>query len=542
MQPENTFSAVKFNRTTALFLVVIVIITNFDPALAISAQSTNSPTLSYCSLFGGAGDDVGYGITSDAAGYVYFVGRMSSATTFPAPFTSRFDPSSIGEGTFVAKFNPVNKTFVYRAFIAACTGRAIAVDGFGNAYIAGEARNYFGSFQTTNAYQAAYAGGDFDAFVAKLSADGSQLLYCTYLGGDRVDLARRIAVDNAGQAIVMGITDSTNFPTTANGVLQTNLAGGRDAFVVKLDSNGTNLLYSTYLGGRRSDDGTGLAVDGNGNIYISGRSTSTNFSAALNPVRLGPLETDAFGENAFIAKLAPDLTAVLYLTLFGGSGADCGSAVAVDGSGNACLFGQTASTDFPVTTNAFQTEFGAGGEDNFVVKLNASGSNFIYATYLGNGAEGHMETLYISDNYPYWYLPTADLAIDAAGNTYVAGWTGSPDIAHGVPTANQISARADGYVAKIDPSGSALLYLRFLGGWWLDGANALAVDGAGHVFVTGSAGYSMLPPYLPTTPVPSRPSTAATGAMPLSPNSARRWHPWPMTPSPIARCSTARRG
>jgi hypothetical protein len=501
MRPNTKFHSLKPHCAAVLVLAAAIV----SPAqlLPSFAQTANLPALSYSSRFGGVGWDVGYGIARDAAGCIYIVGHGEAPETFALPFTSCFDPSSIGWGTFVAKFDPANQTFVYRVFIAACTGRAITVDTSGNAYVTGEMReDHVGYFPATNTCQPDYGGGELDAFVAKLSPDGSQLLYCTWLGGRWVDMGRAIAVDSAGQAIVMGITESTNFPTTANGVIQTNLAGGRDTFLVKLGAAGTNLLYSTYLGGRRNDDGAGLAVDANGNVYISGRSTSTNFSAAPNPIQLGPLGAkDPGNTTAFVVKLSPDFAAVRYLTLFGGSDEDCGSAVAVDGSANAFVFGQTSSADFPVTPGAFQTQFGGGYKDNFVVRLNADGSSFLYATYLGGSDnENHWDYFYISDAYPYWFLPAAGLALDAAGNAYVAGRTSSDDIAHGVPTANQRSLYSDGYVAKINPSGSALLYLRYLGGSADDSANALTLDGAGNIFVTGYADLAWLPPYFPVTP------------------------------------------
>jgi len=499
MRPKTKFHFVNPNWAAVLLAAALVSPAQLLPTVA---QTASLPALTYCYRFGGTSDDVGYGIARDAAGCVYIVGHAGWADTFALPFTSRFDPSSISWGTFVAKFDPSARAFVYRAFIAACRGRAIAVDASGNAYITGEMRaDHVGYFPATNTCQLEYGGGELDAFVAKLSPDGSQLLYCTWLGGSRVDMGRAIAVDSTGQAIVMGLTESTNFPTTVNGVVQTNLAGGRDVFLVRLSAAGTNLLYSTYLGGRRNDDGAGLAVDAEGNVYVAGRCNSTNFSAAPNPVQLGPLGAkDPLSTTAFVLKLSPDFAAVRYLTLFGGTGEDSGSAVAVDGGGNAFVFGQTSSDDFPATPGAFQTQLG-GGYDNFVVKLNADGASFLYATYLGGSEdEGHWDAFYISDAYPYWYLPAAGLALDAAGNAYVAGQTSSDDIAQGAPPANQRSLLLDGYVAKIAPSGSALLYLRYLGGSGYDGASGLALDGSGNTFVTGHAGYAWLPPYFPVTP------------------------------------------
>ncbi len=217
--------------------------------------------------------------------------------------------------------------------------------------------------------------------VAKLSADGSNVIYATYLGGSGSDLARGIAVDTNGQAVVTGVTDSTNFPVTANAA-QTHLAGGYDALVTKLVSTGSKLIYSTYVGGEADDLAMGLTVDGSGNILIAGESGSTNFANVSDVIRIGTNGST----NAFVAKLSPDLSTVRYITLIGDNnnfaGADDDSssiaaAVAVDGAGNAYLFGQTSATNFPATANAPQRQFGGGVWDDFVAKVDPSGSNLL---------------------------------------------------------------------------------------------------------------------------------------------------------------------
>jgi Beta-propeller repeat len=349
---------------------------------AWAQSSSTNPVVSYATFFGGGSADYyesegGYGIALGPGGAVYVLGYTGSADSFP--LTNRFGPDWQGFGTFVIKYDPTARTVLYSSLIRGCWGRAIAVDAAGNAYITGHAAYYTA---TTNAFQADFQGGNYDAFVAKLSADGSSLLYCTFLGGENEEVGRRIIVDGAGQAIVTGTTASTNFPVTA-GVAQPRLAGTWNAFVTKLDASGSNLVFSTYLGGDCFDYGMGLALDSSNNVYVSGSSCSTNFSATPHPLFLG---TNELGADAFVAKLSPDGRAVRWVTFFGGDGDQLGSALALDGAGNAYVFGQTSASNFPVTAGCLQGQFGGGAWDNFVVKLNASGSNLVYATYLGGAS------------------------------------------------------------------------------------------------------------------------------------------------------------
>ncbi|MBI3292937.1 MAG: SBBP repeat-containing protein, partial [Elusimicrobia bacterium] len=229
-----------------------------------------------------------------------------------------------------------------------------------------------GAFQTS-------LGGSSDAFVTKVNPDGTALVYSTYLGGGGEDVGRGIAVDADGTAYVTGQTASPNFPTTP-GAFQTTIGGGfyGDAFVTKVNPDGTALVYSTYLGGRDIDGGSGIAVDADGTAYVTGDTWSPNF-----PTTPGAFQTTIGGVvNAFVTKVNPDGTALVYSTYLGGSAYDGGSGIAVDADGNAYVTGWTYSPNFPTTPGAFQTSLG-GSSDAFVTKVNPDGTALVYSTYLG---------------------------------------------------------------------------------------------------------------------------------------------------------------
>jgi hypothetical protein len=293
-------------------------------------------------------------------------------------------------------------------------GCAIAVDAIGNAYVTGQTDS--GNFPTTpGAFQTSYGAGYMDAFVTKLNAAGSALVYSTYLGGSGYDWAGGIAVDAAGNAYVTGYTDSSDFPTTPGAFQRTY--GGADygpytrrgiAFVAKLEAVGSVLVYSTYLGGSNDVFASGIAVDATGNAYVTGYTASSDF-----PTTTGAFQTSYGGGyyDAFVAKLNAAGSALVYSTYLGGSCSEVrASSIAVDASGNAYVTGYVYwlySGDFPTTPGAFQTSFGGSGgsySEAFITKLNADGSDLVYSTYLG-GNGGYA------------------IAVDATGNAYVTGNT-----------------------------------------------------------------------------------------------------------------------
>ena len=250
-------------------------------------------------------------------------------------------------------------------------GSDIAVNRDGNAYVTGTTYAIFSStFPTTsNAYQTAIAGSG-DAFVSKLSADGSTLVYSTFLGGSGYDGGRGIALDTKGNAYVTGYTRSTAFPITV-GALQTGLNGTEDAFVTKLNKDGSGLEYSTYLGGSANDAGYGIAVGANGYAYITGYTQSPDFPTTTDAIQT----INASGRTVFVTALDAKGARLAYSTYLGGSNGDGGYGIAVDSNGNAYVTGYTNSTDFPTTAGASQTSLARGASrDAFVMKISFTNS------------------------------------------------------------------------------------------------------------------------------------------------------------------------
>jgi uncharacterized protein (TIGR03437 family) len=286
------------------------------------------------------------------------------------------------------------------------------------------------------------------------------LIYSTYHGGSGLDYAYAIAVDSVGNTYVTGGTGSANFPTAAP--LQSNLRGAEDVFVTKINPSGSAKMYSTYLGGGGPDEGHGIAVDVQGNAYVTGSAGSIDF-----PTKNAIQATQGGSGDAFLAKLNATGSALAYSTYLGGSATDSGSAVALDAAGNAYVVGTTFSTDFP-TKNAFQSAKGAQ-QDAFVAKINSSGTAWVYATYLGgnNVDEGNA------------------IAVDAAGSAYVTGYTASTNFPLASPLRSSNAGSVDAFVAKLNPAGSALVYSTYLGGSATDYGTAIAVDSSGSAYVTG---------------------------------------------------------
>jgi len=302
--------------------------------------------------------------------------------------------------------------------------------------------------------------------VSKLNAAGTALAYSTFLGGSDWDVGYGIAVDGAGQAYVTGDTGSTDFPTTP-GAWDTTY-NGLDVFVSKLNTAGTALAYSTFLGGSNSDQGFGIAVDGAGRAYVTGDTYSSDF-----PTTVGAWDRTHNGGtyDAFVSKLNAAGTALAYSTFLGGSDWDWGNDIAVDGAGQAFITGGTDSTGFPTTAGAWDRTYNGGTYDAFVSKLNGAGTALLYSTFLGGN--------------DYDWGPA--IAVDGAGQAYVTGMTGSIDFPTTAGTWDTIynGSTYDAFVSKLNAAGTALAYSTFLGGSNWDYGFGIAVDGAGQAYVTG---------------------------------------------------------
>jgi hypothetical protein len=352
------------------------------------------------------------GIAIDADGNAYITG--SASADFPTT-QGAFQPN-FGGGTdaFLAKLNPAGSALVYSTYLGGTQfdgGSKIAVDAAGNAYVTGMTRSI--DFPTANAFQPSYAGSSSssDAFVAKVNPTGTVLVYSTYLGGAAFDEGTGIAVDMGGNAYVTGSTSSADFPTTA-GAFQPAFGGTRDTFVAKLTPAGS-LVYSTYLGGSAGEYGNAVAVDDEGNVYVAGSTQSRNF-----PTTAGAFQrafSDGFdpicicvAADAFVTKLDPTGSNLVYSTYLGGNATDRAFGIAVDSARDVYVTGAAASANFPTTVGAFQPSYRGGSFDAFVTKLDRTGSALVYSSYLGGSFQD----------------AGLGIAVDAARNVYVAGGTG----------------------------------------------------------------------------------------------------------------------
>jgi len=417
------------------------------------------PVLEYSTYLGGGGDDTGQGVKVDSAGAAYIAG-VTSATDFTAKSAAQ-GVNRGGTDAFVTKLSASGDTIIYSTYLGGGgddAANGIAVDSAGNAYVTGNTTS--SDFNTRNPLQAASRGAS-EAFVAKLSPNGSQLVYSTYLGSSGEDVGYGVAVNAAGSAYITGFTSANDFNTQAP--LQSSNRGDFDAFVAAINPAGSALTYSTYLGGAGGDLGSGIAVDGSGNAYVTGYTTSSDFNTK-NPLQAAY----GGGFDVFVAKLNPAGSALVYSTYLGGADDDQGYGVAVDGAGNAYLTGSTASADFPVKNPLQSTRKGAS--DAFVTKVNAAGAQLTYSTYLGGGGPD----------------TGRGIAVDTAGSCYLVGETTSTDFPVKNPLQPANSGISDAFVVKLNAAGSDSVFATYLGGGRPDAGYGIAVDATGNVYVTGS--------------------------------------------------------
>ena len=362
----------------------------------------------------------------------------------------------------------------------------VAVDARGATYVTGFTAD--AQFPTTpGAFMEERTGFVSDAFVTKLSPDGTTLEYSTYVGGSSFDQGTGIAIDGQGNAYVTGNTGSTDFPTTAGSFDTTKDPQSRDAFVVKLAGDGSHLEYGAYLGGTSGDRsdvfdggdfGEAIAVDEQGAAYVTGATQAADF-----PTTPGALHRTADGtiaQNAFVTKVSPAGSAMAYSTYLPGSSHDAAFGIAVDQGGHAYVTGHTSSADFATTPGAYATQVG-GSADVFVAKLSPDGSGLAYSTYIG-GVSSEVG---------------AEIDVDRFGSAYVTGrtlihesWGGNaypttPGAYDTTPDVTGNAFNSDMFVTKLAPDGSALAYSTALGGAGDDRASGIAVDPQGRAHVTG---------------------------------------------------------
>lgn len=350
---------------------------------------------------------------------------------------------------------------------------AVTADSAGNTYFAGWTESL--DLPLMNPRQGS-SGGRTDVIIGKVGPGGN-LLYATYLGGAGNDRAHGIALDPAGNIVVVGETESANFPVWASA--QSAFGGFRDAFVVKLNPSGSTILFSTLLGGRSADSAAGVAVDGQGNIFVAGSTASDNFP------RVNAFQNSFGGvQDAFLAKYSPT-GGLLASTYLGGSGFDRATGVAVDPSGRPYVVGGTSSFNFPVL-QAVQPSL-QGGQDGFVTKFAANGSSLLYSTYFG-GLGG-------SSSFPEFI---SAVAVDSSGAAYVTGTTSSTNFPVQAPLYSTFRGGAtDAFVAKLAPGGNSLVFSTYLGGNSSDYGTAITLDPLGNIVVAGYTASANFPAVQP---------------------------------------------
>ena len=439
------------------------------------------------------------------------------------------------------------------------TGNAIAVDSAGNTYIVGTTGAT--DFPTTpSTFQSTRTGTNGNAFVTKLDASGTALAFSTYLGGSgqtgKFDNATGVAVDASGNVYITGSTPSTDFPVTSGTAYQlVNNGTPSNGFLTELNSIGASLMYSTYIGGSGNDSCAAIALDSNGNAYVTGSATSTNFP--VTPATAIQTAGQSTG-LAFISRFNTTFSgtgSLIYSTLLGGTSSNQGTGIAVDASFNAYITGQTTSTNFPVTASAFQSTLKGTAGNAFVARVDTTtANNLVYATFLGGTATGSgsgdignaialgpSSNVFVTGNTKTTDFPVtsgvlqstpkntnkttfvarldttksnaaslvystylggssqdaaAAIAADGSGNAYVAGGTTSADFPT-IPGAPQFTRttqnRSIGYVSVLNPTGSALSFSTYFGGSGGDATTGLALDSAANIYITGVTGSSDFP-------------------------------------------------
>jgi beta-propeller repeat-containing protein len=477
------------------------------------------PTLSFSTYLGGSKQEIGWAIAVDTTGNIYVAGEtLSKKLSLPGAITSNFQGTNYNGGknafgdAFVAKYNAVSNQLVYLTYLGGRTddgALGIFADAGGNAYVTGftDSRN-FPIIPTNGAIRPFITGNSnnafrlpmVDAFVTALDPAGSTILFSTFLGGTRRDSGTAITGDGTG-IYVTGYTESTNFFPITNAVQQF-AAGNGDAFVTKLDLSGTAVLYSTYLGGTNFDSPEGIAVNG-GSVYVTGTTFSTNFPSTnpivFNGITYTNLNTQTnftAASDAFVSRLDPAGSPLVYSTYLGGSNNDGGLQIAVDGAGNAFVTGYTFSKNFPTNTITTPPSPATNFVSHaFVTEIAPGGTTIIASTeFGGNGAD-----------------QGTGIALDAGGNVYVAGITTSTNF-FGTNVFTDLRAASTNsagkkikvtnpnnvFVAVLSPDLATFVSTNsvMLGGAGDDQANGLALNPAGPTaYVVGVTAS----PNLPTT-------------------------------------------
>lgn len=437
------------------------------------------PVLVYSTFLGGRSYDEATGIAVDSVGNAFVTGETGSPDF---PLATIGSLNSTQNRVFLVKLNVSGTTLLWADYICGTSGndypQGVAVDSQGNPYIMGSASS--SDFPTVNPFQASPSGGG-DGFLTKVSADGSALLYSTYMGGSNWDYPITIAVDSFGQASIAGYTSSLDYPVqnAFQPTVSTNQYNYQFSFVSKFSASGSSLIFSTYLSGTQSScyygcnpysEINGIAVDPNGNVYVTGQTDTLDFPVSSGAyLTTNPSNTNSWNNTGFIASLTPS-GALNYSTYFGGTNYTYIYGIAVDANGSAYVTGQApADGSFPITSTSICDPSASNCNSAFVAKLLPDGSGLVYSTFLGpnNGTQGQR------------------IKVDANGNAFVLGYFGNQSYSFTNPI--ETSNNSGGVlIDEIDPNGATELFSTFLGG--SEGASLadLALDSSSSIYVTGS--------------------------------------------------------
>jgi len=444
------------------------------------------PVLVYSTFLGGSSDDFSNGIAVDSTGDAYVVG-LTDSPNFPLASIGSYSDTQFR--MFLTKLNSNGSNLLFADYFggtsASDEAAGVALDSSGNAYVTGVTTS--SDFPVVNAFQSALAGSE-DAFLVKFSADGSSIIYSTYLGGSTLtyiggstsQFGNAVSVDPAGEAIVAGVTMATNFPTT--NAYQSSASAdqfgdwGEYGFVTKFAPNGASLVYSTYLAGSTLNTSTcsgcfpdseilGVVSDASGNAYITGFTTTTDF-----PVTPGAFTTTSPGyylsDVGFVSKLTSS-GGLAYSTYLGGLTSSFLNAIAVDSTGSAYVTGYDIANDsFPIVTTNICDPSAASCNGAVIAKLNPAGSSLVYSTFLGT-----------SNN-----MAGQAIQVDASGDAFIVGSAVQFDLSNPI---EGYAGNGDVVVAEIDSTATSLLMATFLGGQGWEAATSLALDSNGAVYVSG---------------------------------------------------------
>jgi len=459
------------------------------------------PTVTYSTYFGGNGPDYAISVAVDASGNAFIAGTADSSS-IPG-----HSSATVGFDVFVTELTS-SGTLVFTTVFGGSSDDfpgGIAVDSQG-IYVAGTTDSSDFPGVTASSAQNTFLGGSAlhgnnDAFAVKLPLNGSlPPTWATYIGGSDSDSGLGIAVDGSHNVYVVGETFSTNLGGVVGGInplpsgANINLglgSGSDDGYIVKLNSTATAYSLVSYIGGSNGDLATGVALDGNGNIYVSGETISADLPVTAGVVQnmcgtdgtcnntAGPLD------DAFAVAINANLLGYNYVTYYGGSAADDAFAIAADASGNAFLTGTTRSTDFTTAGTPVQSAL-AGTQNSFVLELNSTGTAATYGSYFGgNGTDAGLA-----------------IALDGSDNVYLTGQTSSSaNFPLQNATQQALSGPSDAFVSVVSISQGQLLFSTYLGGGGDENQSfaGIAVDPSDRIYVTGETDSGGSTAVFPTT-------------------------------------------